>query len=90
MQARRSVDTQLISLYWSIGHEIHTRQNQDGWAAEPLAGWARVEALVDPRNVRMIERLDKAGSHTCMQRRMYIGVKSAHKYNKQPYTTVIS
>lgn len=48
VQARRGVDTQLISLYWPIGHEIHTRQNQGGWAAEPLAGWARVEALVDP------------------------------------------
>ena len=29
-QARRSVNTQLISLYWSIGHELFTRQDQNG------------------------------------------------------------
>lgn len=29
--ARRTVNTELISLYWSIGHEILTQQEQQGW-----------------------------------------------------------
>ncbi len=32
-QARRTVNTQLISLYWSIGHEILTRQDHQGWGS---------------------------------------------------------
>ena len=32
-QARRSVNTQLISLYWSIDHELFTRQDQNGWGS---------------------------------------------------------
>lgn len=32
-QARRSVNTQLIGLYWSIGHEILTRQDHQGWGS---------------------------------------------------------
>ncbi len=32
-QARRTVNSQLISLYWSIGHEILIRQDQEGWGS---------------------------------------------------------
>ncbi|WP_129545614.1 DUF1016 N-terminal domain-containing protein [Arthrobacter dokdonensis] len=32
-QARRSVNTQLIGLYWSIGRDILTRQEMDGWGS---------------------------------------------------------
>ena len=32
-QARRTVNTQLISLYWSIGQDILTRQEMDGWGS---------------------------------------------------------
>jgi predicted nuclease of restriction endonuclease-like (RecB) superfamily len=32
-QARRSVNTQLIGLYWSIGRDILTRQEVDGWGS---------------------------------------------------------
>ena len=32
-QVRRSVNTQLIGLYWSIGHEILLRQEKDGWGS---------------------------------------------------------
>lgn len=32
-QARRTVNTQLISLYWSIGHDILSRQDKDGWGS---------------------------------------------------------
>lgn len=30
-QARRTVNSQLIGLYWSTGHEILIRQDQEGW-----------------------------------------------------------
>lgn len=33
LQARRAVNTQLISLYWSIGRDILTRQQLDGWGS---------------------------------------------------------
>jgi predicted nuclease of restriction endonuclease-like (RecB) superfamily len=32
-QARRTINTQLISMYWSIGRDILTRQEQDGWGS---------------------------------------------------------
>ena len=32
-QARRTVNTQLISLYWSIGHDILDRQEQEEWGS---------------------------------------------------------
>lgn len=32
-QALRTVNTELISLYWSIGRDILTRQEQDGWGS---------------------------------------------------------
>lgn len=32
-QARRTVNTQLISLYWSIGRDILTRLEMDGWGS---------------------------------------------------------
>ncbi|MEV4902861.1 PDDEXK nuclease domain-containing protein [Citricoccus sp. NPDC055426] len=31
--ARRTVNTELVGLYWSIGHEILLRQDQQGWGA---------------------------------------------------------
>ncbi len=33
MQALRTVNTQLVSLYWSIGQEILIRQDQNGWGS---------------------------------------------------------
>ncbi|WP_343318606.1 DUF1016 N-terminal domain-containing protein [Arthrobacter sp. TMP15] len=33
IQARRTVNSQLISLYWSIGHEILIRQDHQGWCS---------------------------------------------------------
>jgi len=38
-QALRTVNTQLIGLYWSIGRDILQRQDAEGWGAESLAGW---------------------------------------------------
>jgi predicted nuclease of restriction endonuclease-like (RecB) superfamily len=31
--ARRTVNTELVGLYWSIGHEILARQDRQGWGA---------------------------------------------------------
>lgn len=39
--ARRTVNTQLISLYWSIGRDILTRQGQDGWGSGVISRLAQ-------------------------------------------------
>jgi predicted nuclease of restriction endonuclease-like (RecB) superfamily len=35
-QAARSVNTELVALYWHIGHDILERQNQQGWGAKVI------------------------------------------------------
>ena len=37
VQAQRRVNTELIQLYWSIGKEILTRQEQQGWGGKTIA-----------------------------------------------------
>lgn len=34
VQALRTVNTQLIALYWHIGHEIRTQQERQGWGSK--------------------------------------------------------
>jgi hypothetical protein len=38
-KALRTVNTQLIELYWSIGKTILERQELEQWGAESSAGW---------------------------------------------------
>ena len=33
LSAQRTVNTELIELYWNIGHEILTRQEEQGWGS---------------------------------------------------------
>ena len=33
LRAHRAVNTQLIQLYWDIGHEIVERQAREGWGS---------------------------------------------------------
>lgn len=37
VQAQRTVNTELIQLYWSIGKEILERQEQQGWGSKTIA-----------------------------------------------------
>lgn len=37
IQARRTINTELIQLYWSIGKEILVRQEQQGWGSKIIA-----------------------------------------------------
>ncbi len=37
IQARRTINTELIQLYWSIGKEILLRQEQQGWGSKIIA-----------------------------------------------------
>ena len=32
-KAQRTVNTELIELYWNIGHQILTRQEEQGWGS---------------------------------------------------------
>jgi len=34
LQAHRTVNTELLALYWQIGHKILERQRAEGWARE--------------------------------------------------------
>jgi hypothetical protein len=34
LQALRTVNTELIELYWHIGHEIRTQQDRQGWGSK--------------------------------------------------------
>lgn len=37
VQAQRTINTELIQLYWSIGNEILARQKQQGWGSKIIA-----------------------------------------------------
>ena len=37
IQAQRTINTELIQLYWSIGKEILLRQEQQGWGSKIIA-----------------------------------------------------
>ena len=44
LRAHRAVNTQLIQLYWDIGHDIVERQTREGWGSgvvRRLAGISR-------------------------------------------------
>lgn len=40
-KAIRTVNTQLIALYWSIGKTILERQATKGWGVGPSEGWSK-------------------------------------------------
>jgi predicted nuclease of restriction endonuclease-like (RecB) superfamily len=65
--ARRAVNTELVGLYWSIGHEILARQDEQGWGAgvvRRLAGDLRAEfpamAGFSPRNLQYMRSMVEA------------------------------
>jgi hypothetical protein len=37
LRAARAANTEVLRLYWSIGHDILERQHEQGWGAKVLA-----------------------------------------------------
>ncbi len=37
LSAQRTVNTQLIQLYWSVGRDVLARQEEDGWGSRVIA-----------------------------------------------------
>ena len=66
-KAQRTVNTELIELYWNIGHQILTRQEEQGWGSgvtNRLAEDLRAEFPdmkgFSPRNLRYMRTFAKA------------------------------
>ena len=70
-RAQRTVNTQLIELYWSIGRSILSEQENQGWGAGVMDRLARLNAREDPTP-------DRRPSH--------VTVPHAHRIVRPPQT----